>query len=405
MNHPPAYDEYSDKPRPEWTWDTSEGSWVGIWGYDWSDQLAIEIKKINKKFDHEIWQPDLRADRIYSQEIYPGVIHRLFPAKEKTTLIGLKRSREISSPEMIQFLNVEDASEIIFHIGQSVTCKINRCLLERFINAKFIFSYHGQITLPKISLLRIQKNILAKFHYLNEHFLSQKLFKQISYLTFQNNQNLAYLKYYYNGRLERITMGIHFDDFYKLGKAQCREELNLPQSSLIFLTVCRLYKLKQIDKLIEVLSKIERDFLFIVVGHGTREYEEYLNKKAEKLIEQKKILFTGFKKRPELIKYLNSSDLFIHVSKAEAGPVVCMEAMACGVPILCTDTGNTAEVLKENSAGIVVGANNYKYWEKEITNYLEGKAIKTLDLDIVKEHYEWGNIAKKFTAIYDKVRQ
>jgi glycosyltransferase involved in cell wall biosynthesis len=82
-----------------------------------------------------------------------------------------------------------------------------------------------------------------------------------------------------------------------------------------------------------------------------------------------------------------------------------MEAMACGVPILCTDTGNTAEVLKENSAGIVVGANNYKYWEKEITNYLEGKAIKTLDLDIVKEHYEWGNIAKKFTAIYDKVRQ
>lgn len=200
-------------------------------------------------------------------------------------------------------------------------------------------------------------------------------------------------------------MGIHFDDFYKLDKGQCRAELNLPQEGIILLTICRLYKLKQIDKLIEVISKIKKDFLFIVIGHGTREYEEYLNKKAENLIEQKRILFTGFKKRPELLKYLNSSDLFIHVSKAEAGPVVCMEAMACGVPILCTDTGNVAEVLKENNAGIIVGANNYKGWKKELIDYLGGKAIKSLDLEIVKEHYEWGNIAKKFTAIYDKVRQ
>jgi len=45
MNHPPAYEEYADKPRPAINWDTPNGSWVGIWGYDWSDQLASEILK------------------------------------------------------------------------------------------------------------------------------------------------------------------------------------------------------------------------------------------------------------------------------------------------------------------------------------------------------------------------
>jgi glycosyltransferase involved in cell wall biosynthesis len=404
MTHPPAYDEYSDKPRPEWNWDISNSLWVGIWGYDWADQLAIEVKKVNKIFDHEIWQPDLRADRIYNQEIFPGVIHRLFPAQEKSKLIGLRKNCEVSSPAMIQFLSAEEAKKVIFHIGQSVTCKINKDLLESFINAKFIFSFHGQITLPIISLLRIQKNILAKFHYLNEHFLSKKLFNQLSFLTFQNNRNLAYLKYYYNGPLKRITMGIHFDDFHKLDKVKCREELNLPQNSIILLTICRLYELKQIDKIIEVLSKIDRNFLYIIVGHGTREYEEFLIKKSEKLRKQNKVLLTGYKKGPELLKYLNASDLFIHVSKSEAGPVVCMEAMASGLPLFCTGTGNIAEVLKENNAGIVVGIKNYKNWKKEIINYLDGKPIKTLDPDFIKEQYDWGNIANKFIAIYDKVK-
>jgi glycosyltransferase involved in cell wall biosynthesis len=160
-----------------------------------------------------------------------------------------------------------------------------------------------------------------------------------------------------------------------------------------------------VDKVIEILSTIEKDFLYIVAGHGTREYQDYLKNKAEKLREQNKIIFAGYRTGPELVKYINSADLFIHVSKAEAGPVVCMEAMACGLPIFCTDTGNTAEVLKENTAGKVVGINNYKDWEKELNNYLNGKPIKTLDLDIVKDHYEWETIAKKFIAIYDKVRQ
>jgi glycosyltransferase involved in cell wall biosynthesis len=200
-------------------------------------------------------------------------------------------------------------------------------------------------------------------------------------------------------------MGIHFDKYRGYDKNQCRNELNLPLNKNIFLTVCRLYDLKQVDKVIEILSTIEKDFLYIVVGHGTRQYEEYLKSKANKLNEQNKIVFTGYKTGPELVKYINSADIFIHVSKAEAGPVVNMEAMGCGVPIFCTDTGNTAEVLKENSAGIVVGATNYKDWERELINYLDGKPIKTLDLEVVKEHYEWGNIAKKFIAIYDKVRQ
>jgi len=405
MTHPPAYDEYSDKPRPQWNWNTPNGSWVGIWGYDWSDLLAVEVSNVNSEFEHEIWQPDLRADHIYSQEIFPGIIHRLFPALEKTKWIGLRKSCEIDSPSMIKFFCPEIEHEIIFHISQSVTSKINKDLIENFTKTCFVFSFHGQITFPLVSLLNFQKNFLAKFHYLKEHILAKKLFRHIAFLTYQSTTNLKYLKFYYRGPVTKITMGIHFNKYQGYDKNQCRKELNLPLNGIIFLTVCRLYNLKQVDKLVEVLSKTDKDFLYIIVGHGTREYEEYLKIKSEKLKKQNKIIFAGYKTGHELMKYFNSADLFIHVSKAEAGPVVNMEAMACGLPVFCTDTGNTAEVLKENNAGIVVGIKSYNAWEKELINYLEGKPIKTLNLEIVKEYYEWKNVAKKFTVIYDKVNQ
>jgi glycosyltransferase involved in cell wall biosynthesis len=401
ITHPPAYEEYADKPRPGWNWDTLNGSWVGIWGYDWADILSIELTKINGKIKHEIWQPDLRADCIYSQEIFPGVIHRLFPAKEMQRWIGLKKHTEIYSTEIIQFFNMSNTDGVIIHIGQSVTNKINKNLLEFSTHAKFVFSFHGQITLPIVSLLKLQKNFFAKIHYIREHFIAKKLFKRISFLTYQSNKNLSSLKYYYKGPLAKITMGINCSKYQGYNKSHCRHELNLPLNSRVFLTVCRLYDLKQVDRIIEVLTLIEKDFLYIVVGHGTRKYEEYLKLKAKKLLVQNKIIFAGYKTGEELVKYFTSADLFIHVSRAEAGPVVIMEAMACGLPIFSTETGNTAEVLKENNAGILVGITDYNEWKNNIQGFLLDKSIKVLDNEFVKGHYDWKNVAGKFYKIYE----
>lgn len=402
MTHPPAYEEYADKPRPANNWDTPNGSWVGIWGYDWADLLSIEISKICTEFAHEIWQPDFRADKVYSKEIFPGVIHRLFPALKRITWIGLRKSFEVDSPDMIQFLGDENTNGVIFHLEQSVASKINRELLMSFNKALFVFSFHGQITLPIISLLRLQKNIFAKIHYFKGHILALKLFRKISFLTYQSETNLNYLSFYYKGPSEKITMGIYFEKYQGYDKNQCRNSLNIPLSKKILLTICRLNDLKQVDKVIEILSNIEKDFLFIVVGHGTREYEEYLICKAEKLLRQKKIIFTGYKTGSELIKYLHSADLFIHVSKAEAGPVTVMEAMACEIPVFCTDTGNTAEVLKENNSGLVVGVINYKEWKEKLISYLNGAPVKAVNIDVVKTHYDWKSVAEKFTEIYKK---
>ena len=403
MTHPPAYEAYANQPRPKINWDTPDASWVGIWGYDWADLLAIEVRKINEDIVHEIWQPDLRADKVYSHEIYPGVVHRMFPAQQKTRWVGLKRHETLISPMMGHFLEAAGTVGTIFHMGQSVTQPINEALLRIYTKVKFIFSFHGQIVLPGARIFRFQKNIFAKINYLLDHFQARKLFKKISYLTYQSDWNLEYLDHYYEGERKKLTMGLNFDQYQGYEKENCREDLGLPKDRKILITLSRLYDLKQVDHLIEILSKIQNDFLFIVVGHGTREYEAYLRKKAESLLVKNKIAFVGYRSGTEKIKYLNASDLFIHVSKSEAGPVVNMEAMACRLPILTTNTGNTAEFLKENVAGRVVGVVDYQQWQIEIENFLNGREIKVIDFELAKRNYDWQNIAGNFNEIYKMV--
>jgi glycosyltransferase involved in cell wall biosynthesis len=403
MTHPPDYDAYANLPRPEVNWDTFDGSWVGIWGYDWADLLAIEVSKIYDKFEHEIWQPDLRADKIYSKEILPGVVHRLFPAHAKYQWVGLKKKVESYSPGMVGFTNINDASNQIFHLGRHLTHPINKALLGYYTRSAFVSSFHGESPMPKSYLTKIQKNFLSKFYYLKLHFQTKRLFQRISCVTYQSQKNLKDIKSYYNGPVQNLTMGINFSQYIALDKNTCRKKWNLPLNRKIIVTICRFNDLKQVDKLIEVLSNIEKDFLFIAVGHGERKYVKYLKNKSEKLLKEKKILFAGYKKGKEKIEFLSAADLFVHVSKSEAGPVVNMEAMATGLPILTTNTGQTAEFLSEHKAGCIVGVNDYKSWQTALDNFLSGHKIHSIDVNLAREQYDWKNIAQRCASVYRQV--
>lgn len=395
MNHPPAYEEHSNKPRPVINWDTPDGSWVGIWGYDWSDQLASEILKLTNEFEHEVCQPDMRADKIYSHTFKNGLTHRMFPVVEKP-------NKEIISPLMLTCISPEALKrQHIFHIGYPHFSGLNKELIDTYKDQKFVLTFHGETNLPLNALFRIQRNPFKKIFYLRQHFSAKRYFRVIDHVTYQTEKNINTLKRYYNGKLTKLTMGIDTDKFKIIDKNECKDKLMIPQNTKVLLTVSRLNDLKQVDKCIDVLSKINEDFIFLIVGHGTREYEEYLREKAKKPLDKNRIRFEGYKTSNELVSYYNAADLFIHMSKSEAGPVSIMEAMACGLPIFCTDTGNTAEVLKENNVGVVVEINNYKEWEEKLTDFLNDNPIKALDINVVKEHYDWGNVATKFVEIYD----
>ena len=163
--------------------------------------------------------------------------------------------------------------------------------------------------------------------------------------------------------------------------------------------------LKQIDKLIEIFNKLDEQYHFrlLIAGNGSPEYEKYLFRIAEKLINKNKLEFLGYVKGNDLLKLYQASDLFISSSTKEGGPVSVMNAVACEVPVLCTRVGGVDDIMAEYNAGILVNPFDYKQWEKELIAVMEGKEVKILDREIARQYFHWPNIARRFVDIYRKL--
>ena len=206
MNHPPAYDWYADRPRPAANWNTPAGQWVGIWGYEWPDQLGKAVCAETGEFDYEIWQPDLRADKIYESALEDGLVHKQFPAVGKKNLYGMKRIATLSSLAIIDELRRQQKNKkVLLHLhGDPLSF---REVLGSFKEFPIILSYLGTIMLPLKRLMSHTKNIPSKMNDLIDHFWLSKHVSAIDVILYPNNVQIDDLRKIYRGELKKLTMG------------------------------------------------------------------------------------------------------------------------------------------------------------------------------------------------------
>lgn len=402
ISRSPAYDLYHNQPKPSLNWSTESGSWVGIWGYDWGHLLGNAIKEIDSDILFEVWQPDLRADKLYAHSFENGLIHKSFPAK----IFSNKQGGIVFSSEMLDEIRKESKMhKIIFHLGINPSALY---MASKVKNITKLGTYHGTINLPINTFFKLRKRPIEYLNIVKKHFFIKKSFNYYSLITYQNKKNLKSLKNIYKGPIEQATMGVDFLKYKQLNKLECREELNLPSDRRILLSVGRINSLKQIDKLIDVcddIGKQDYNFLLVIVGSSSDEnYMNLLEEKAKILIDSNKILFTGFKSGNELVKYYNAADLFIMSSRSEGCSVSSMEAIACGVPVFSTNTGYIAELMIEEGVGKVVEIYNFKNWTTCLKDYLKNKlTIKPMNREFARQQFSWEVIAKKFIEIYSRI--
>ena len=406
LPHEPDYEFVGERPKVHW--DTPDGQWVGIYRNEIPDKLGREVLQYTDKFEYEVWQPDYRADQVYTHRFEDdGLIHRLFPATTTRERHGLKIIKHLHTPAMGDFLDrYVRENEVVINMNGDLTTT-NLSLLSHMEDLPVLQSFRGTINLPHTQIFRARRNFLASLSYLQQHFQVKKYITYIDHVSYQNNLYMKALESLYPGPKTKITSGCNFSYWQKLDKAECRTALGLPPERPILLVSSLLIMRKQIDKLIEVLIRLssQHDFLLIVSGHGTDEYEAYLKTLASPLLEQDRIRFVGFLKGDEMLRYFNSADLFVNPSKSEGGPVSAMKAIACEVPLFSTDSGNVAERMRDNGTGILVGIEAYDDWEKRLHEFLSGQPVTPFDRQEAKAHYDWQTIAGQFVEIYQTLHR
>jgi len=117
--------------------------------------------------------------------------------------------------------------------------------------------------------------------------------------------------------------------------------------------VGRLSEEKGVQTLIEAMAtirmKVPRVRLLIA---GTGPTEQRLRKSVQDADLGDSISFLGF--CSNAFEVMGKLDVFVLPSRTEGCPIVVLEAMAMGVPVVATNVGGTPELVKDNVTGLLV---------------------------------------------------
>jgi glycosyltransferase involved in cell wall biosynthesis len=129
--------------------------------------------------------------------------------------------------------------------------------------------------------------------------------------------------------------------------------LGLKEDTRFLLFAGRLHPQKDPLRLLEALSLMTDPRVHLLVA-GDGELSLSMRERAERLGIAKQVTFLGPLSLQKLAEFQRLANVFVLTSAYEGLPVVVLEALASGTPIVTTKSGETPRLLKPN-CGIVCG--------------------------------------------------
>ena len=161
-------------------------------------------------------------------------------------------------------------------------------------------------------------------------------------------------------------------------------------------------KSKNISGLLESLKMIEEkgiDFQCTLIGEGMD--LELMKEKAQNLQLINKVSFTGLMEGQKLADELSSGDFLVLSSNYENMPVVILEALASGLPVVSTNVGGIKEMIDE-SKGILVEPRNKEALAEAMIKMIE--THKDYDANYLRnsviEKYGYESVGRFLSGLY-----
>lgn len=132
-----------------------------------------------------------------------------------------------------------------------------------------------------------------------------------------------------------------------------RDELGIPRESILIGLIGRFDPMKDHRTFVRAAGQIanrHKDIYFLLAGEGIDSSNPVLTKYVDEAHLQGKTFLLG--RRDDMPRIMASLDILVSSSVSEGFPLVLGEAMACGVPCVVTDVGDSAPVVGDT--GVVV---------------------------------------------------
>ena len=219
-------------------------------------------------------------------------------------------------------------------------------------------------------------------------------------------------------KIHVISPGVDVDRFHPIPAAHAKEHIGICPGRPIILFVGRIEPLKGIDNLLQAIARVverrpelrEGLCVPIIGGEADRGHEDEemvrLQGLREELGIESVVTFIGSRNQDTLQYYYSAAEMVVMPSDYESFGMVALEAMACGTPVIASDVGGLAFLVKDGRTGYRVPAGDIEALAERImhllTNELSRRRIGQRAA-CWAESYAWSTIADRIEEVYTEV--
>jgi D-inositol-3-phosphate glycosyltransferase len=229
----------------------------------------------------------------------------------------------------------------------------------------------------------------------------------------------AQLQWLYGAATEKIVVippGVDLSRFYPIPPDEAKEFIGVNPCQRVLLFVGRIEPLKGIDTLMKAIALLRDQGLEIclsIIGGDPDLNPEVQSAEMARLkaIREENVLsdqvgFLGKRAQDTLPYYYSAAEAVVVPSHYESFGMVALEAMACGAPVVASQVGGLAFLVKDGETGYTVPVNNPELLADRLSLLLRDPDLQRkmgLNAFAEAQSYSWEIIAQKMSTLYKQV--
>lgn len=227
--------------------------------------------------------------------------------------------------------------------------------MKRFQYQEFLFAF----LLFKSKLIVTIHSSMVSYYFPHNKFLAKIIYKKahkIITVAAKINSKIISDYGYSTSKIQTIYNPVDIDYI----DARSNEPFEIEYEYIMAIGSMGHINVKQFDKLIESYTKSilpEKGIRLIILGDGVM--KEELELKVEKLNIENNVIFKGFVDNP--YKFMKDAKFMILSSKFEGFPMVLIETLTCGTPVVAFDCfSGPSEIVCHEKNGLLVENQNFE---------------------------------------------
>ena len=163
----------------------------------------------------------------------------------------------------------------------------------------------------------------------------------------------------------------------------------------LFVCAASWHRQKRLKENVELFQNVSSDNDALIV----------LGKNPDYILDKPNIFYFGQKSHDECLSIYSLANWMIHLAWLDHCPNVVVEALSQGCPVICTDSGGTKEIVKNN--GIILKEEKYSYELRDYDNPPIVDITSTLlkDIEVYNSYLDINIAAGKYCKLFESLRR